>query len=47
MYRKSYCIIPAGDVAGIIGVSEMFKCFFMCDGQDADRQAILYVDRSC
>lgn len=45
-YRKMYCTTHG---IGIVSISKTFKFYIkiLCDGQDAVRQAILYVNRSC
>ena len=41
MYRKRYCTTSG------IGEDKSISKMFLCDGQDADRRAIIYLDRSC
>ena len=52
MYWMTYCsTLSVGDIVGVSGsVCKMLKMFiirYLCDGQGADRGAILHTDRSC
>ena len=46
MYRKSYCTSLGVSISVWVAWASL-TLKFLCDGQDAVRQAILYVDRSC
>ena len=51
MYRKSCCTTPGVGVGIRVDVSvrkmlEVIHRSFLCDGQGADRRAILYMDRA-
>ena len=44
--QKSYCTTISGGV-GISKILKFLHLILLCDGQGADRQAILYKERQC
>ena len=47
MYRKSYCTTIGVGGGSVDKMLKFYVFKFLCDGQGAVRQAILYGDRSC
>ena len=45
--QKSYCTTPCFGVGGVDKMLKFYVEVFLCDGQGAVRQAILYTYSSC